>query len=305
MKGGVAESVFGGFGTAIVQVNIVLPGEAHAAVNLDAAIAYGAPGIAGIHFSNGDGGGDVGSVFFQSVTGIVNRGAGTFRFEIHIGALVLHGLEHADGFAELLARFCVFDGDIERALHAADQFGGEGSGGDVEGAREISGRAELFGGSVFEFDDVEFSREVHGGHGSNFQAGGCGVDDEDAAFCDHEDEAGDGGVGDEELFAGEFAIGGGELDVAQIPTGARFEDGDGSARFTAANRSEIFFLVRRRADSLQDRAGENYRGEKRSGQERAAGFFHEQHEFDFAETDTAVFFREDDAGVTLVGKLGP
>ena len=39
MKSGVTESIFGGFGAAIVQVNIVFPGEAHAAVNLDAAIA--------------------------------------------------------------------------------------------------------------------------------------------------------------------------------------------------------------------------------------------------------------------------
>lgn len=157
MKGSVAEGGFRCLGAAIVEVEIVLPGEAHATVDLDAAVADGAGGVAGVHFGDGDGGGSVGRILFEGPAGIVDGGTGAFRFEIHVGALVLHSLEHADGFAELFPSFGVFDGDVESALHAADEFRGESGGGDVEGAREIRGCGEFFRGSVAEFDDVEFS----------------------------------------------------------------------------------------------------------------------------------------------------
>jgi len=134
MESGVAEGGFGGFGAAIVKVEIVFPGEAHAAVDLDAAVADGASGIAGVHFGDGDGGCGVGRIFFEGPAGIVDGGTGAFGFEIHVGTLMLDGLKHADGFAELFSRFGVFDGDVESALHAADEFGGESCGGDVEGA---------------------------------------------------------------------------------------------------------------------------------------------------------------------------
>src|SRR6202041_4092610 len=103
---------------------------------------------------------------------------------------VLDGLERADGLAELFARFGVFDGDVEGALHAADQFGGERGGGDVESAREVGCGADFFGGRVVEFDEVEFAREVHGRHGGNFQAGGFGVRDEYAGAPYYDNESG-------------------------------------------------------------------------------------------------------------------
>jgi hypothetical protein len=61
---------------------------------------------------------------------------------------MLDGLKCADGFTELLARLGVFNCDVERALHAADHFRGERGGGDVEGAFEIGGGADFFGGRV-------------------------------------------------------------------------------------------------------------------------------------------------------------
>src|SRR5271154_3689499 len=108
MKRGVAKSVFGSFGAAIVKVKVVLPSESHAAMDLNAAIADGASGVAGIHFGDRNSDGGVRSVFFESPSGIVNSGTGTLGFEIHIGALMLYGLEHADRFAELFARFGIF-----------------------------------------------------------------------------------------------------------------------------------------------------------------------------------------------------
>ncbi len=69
--------------------------------------------------------------------------------------------------------------------------------------------------------------------------------------------------------------------------------------------ARYFCLVRGRGDGVEDRTGQHDGGEKRAGQERAARFFHQQHEFDFAEADAAVLFRKNDAGVALVGELGP
>src|ERR1700721_4542826 len=94
---------------------------------------------------------------------------------------MLDSLKHADGFAELFSRFGVFDGDVESALHAADEFGGESSSGDVEGPGEIRGRGEFFRGSVAEFDDVEFSSGIHPLQGGISQAGRFGIPTEDAA----------------------------------------------------------------------------------------------------------------------------
>src|ERR1700691_6284528 len=219
MKGCVAECRFRAFSPAVVQVDIIVPSEAYAAVNLDAAIADGARRVARVHFSDRNGDGCVRRIFFERPSGIVHRGTRAFGFQIHVRALVLHGLEGADGLAELFTRFGVFDGDVEGALHAADQFGTERGGGDVEGAREIGAGADFFGGSIVEFDDVEFAGKVHGGHGRYFQAGSFGVHDEDAVARYNDDEIGDGGVGDEIFFAGEFAVAGYELNVTTTPAG--------------------------------------------------------------------------------------
>src|SRR5580704_5541966 len=252
MKSGVAECRFRTFGAAVVQVHIVLPGETHAAVNLDAAIANRAGGVTRVHFGDGNGGRCVRGIFLERPSGIVHRRAGTLGFQIHVCALVLDGLKCTDGFAELFAGFGVFYGDFERALHATDQFGGKRGGGDVEGAFEIGGGADFFGGRVMEFDDVELAREVHGGHRRNFQARGFGIHDEHAVARDHDDEIGDCRVGDETFFAGELSVGCRELNIARIPASVGFEDGDGGARLSAADEREIFLFVRGRGDGVED-----------------------------------------------------
>src|ERR1700675_4065009 len=129
MEGGVAERRFRGLCAAVIEVHIVFPGETHPAMNLDAAVANGTGGVAGIHLGDGNGGGCVWCVFFERPSSVVDSRAGALCFEVHVGALVLHGLKHADGFAELFSSFGVFDGDVEGALHAANQFGGERGGG--------------------------------------------------------------------------------------------------------------------------------------------------------------------------------
>src|SRR5580704_7689499 len=143
MECGVAEYRFRGFRAAVIKVNIVFPGETHPAMNLDAAVADGAGGIAGIHLGDGNGRDRIRRILFERPSGVVDSGAGTLGFEVHVGALVLDGLKHADGFAELFSSLGVFDGEVEGAYHAANHVGGERRGGDIEGPRQIRGRADF------------------------------------------------------------------------------------------------------------------------------------------------------------------
>src|ERR1700674_4357449 len=113
MKGRITKSVFGRFGAAIVKVQIVLPSETHTTVNLDAAIADSARGIARIHFRDRDGGAHIWRIFFQRPAGVVDGRARAFRFKVHVCALMLHGLKYTNGFAELFASFGVLDGEVQ------------------------------------------------------------------------------------------------------------------------------------------------------------------------------------------------
>ena len=110
--------------------------------------------------------------------------------------------------------------------------------------------------------------------GEIFRPGALAFDDEDAVARYYEDEIGDGGIGDEIFFACELAVVRRELDVARIPAGVGFEDGDGGAIFASADGREIFLFVRRGGDGVEHGTGQYYGGKKRAGQERAAGLFH-------------------------------
>ena len=101
-------------------------------------------GFARVKLGDGNSSGGIRSVVLESPGRVVNRGTGALRFEVHVGALVLHGLKNANGFAELFARFRVFHGDIERAVHSAYHFGGKGGRGDSTGPRQGGGFTKLF-----------------------------------------------------------------------------------------------------------------------------------------------------------------
>ncbi len=148
MKRGVAKCRFRRLRSTVVQMKIVFPRETHAAMNLNASVADGAPCVAGIHLGDGNRGRRVRRVFFQRPPGVVHGGTRALRFQIHVRALVLHSLEHSDRFAELFAGLGIFDGDIECPLHTADHFGSQRSGGNVECSREVRRRADFFCRSV-------------------------------------------------------------------------------------------------------------------------------------------------------------
>jgi hypothetical protein len=135
---------------------------------------------------------------------------------------MLHRLEHSDGFAELFPSLGVFDGNLQRPLHAADQFGSQSGGSDVESLGEIRGGADFFRRSVAEFHDVKFARKVHGGHGRYFQAASLRVHNEDTVARSDDDEVGDGRVGNKEFFTGELPVCRAHMDIPGVPTRAGF-----------------------------------------------------------------------------------
>src|SRR5271154_5589953 len=219
--------------------------------------------------------------------------------------MMLHSLKRSDRFAELLPSLGILHCNVERPLHTADQFGSQRGGGNVESSRELRDGSQFFRRGVAEFDDVEFSRKVHSGHGRYFQAGSFGVHHEYAVARHDDDKVGDRGIRDKEFLSGELSIGSGQLDIPRIPARTGFQNGDGSAYFSAADRRQIFVFERRGAHGIQDRASQHDGGKKRAGQERASGLFHQHHELHQPEADSAVLLRENDASVTLVRELGP
>src|ERR1700691_4648657 len=120
MKCGVSKCRFRCLRSTVIQMNVVFPSESHAAGDLDATVADRAAGIAGVHLGDGNGSRCIRGFFFQRPPGIVHGRTGTLGFQIHIRALVLHGLERADRFAELFPSLGVLHRDIERPLHTAD-----------------------------------------------------------------------------------------------------------------------------------------------------------------------------------------
>src|SRR5260370_17563115 len=99
-------------------MNIVLLVEPHAAVRLNPTIAIAARGLTRIHFGGANRRCRVRSILLKSPRGIISRRPRALRFQIHVGAMVLHCLEHSYRLAELLSAFVVFDGGCERSLHS-------------------------------------------------------------------------------------------------------------------------------------------------------------------------------------------
>src|SRR5580704_3663351 len=194
MKGSVAERGLRSFCSTVIQVNIVFPGEAHAAVNLYAPVAYRAAGITGIHLGDRNGCRRIRRVFFQRPPCIVDSRTRTLGFQIHVRALVLHGLKRPDGFAKLFASLGIFDRDIKSPLHATYQFGGQRCSGDVESPGEVGRSANFLRRSVIEFNGVELACKVHGPHGRDFQARSLGIHRKNAVARNDDDEIGDRGI---------------------------------------------------------------------------------------------------------------
>ena len=130
--GGVAEEELGRLGPLEVQVGRVLPGEADAAVDLDVLGGGVEVGLGAVGLGQAGDRGQLVVELGRAPGGVVGGGLGRLDLEQHVGALVLDGLEGADGATELHAVLGVLHRHLEHELGAADLLGGEADSGEVE-----------------------------------------------------------------------------------------------------------------------------------------------------------------------------
>src|SRR5207249_7293184 len=74
MKSCITKHGLGSFRAPVIQVKVVFPGEAHASVNLDSAIAHRAARVARVKLGDGNSSGGIRSVVLESPGRVVNRG---------------------------------------------------------------------------------------------------------------------------------------------------------------------------------------------------------------------------------------
>src|SRR5688572_3065055 len=130
--GRVAEQQLGGLRPLEVEVRRVLPGEADATVDLDVLGRGVEVGVGAVGLGQRGHGGELVVQLRGAPTGVVGGRLGRLDLEQHVGALVLDGLERADGPTELHAVLGVLHGGLEAHLGPADLLGGEADGGEVE-----------------------------------------------------------------------------------------------------------------------------------------------------------------------------
>src|SRR5207253_6107300 len=99
--GRVPEQELARLGPLEIQVGVVLPGEADAAVDLDVLGGGVEVGVRAVGLGQGGDDGQLVAVLGRSPTGVVGGRLGRLDLEQHVGALVLDGLEGPDGPAEL------------------------------------------------------------------------------------------------------------------------------------------------------------------------------------------------------------
>ena len=97
----------------------MLPREADAAQGLDALLGQKALAVSGRGLGHGHGQRPPVVVLRYGQRGEVAQGPGPLQGDVHVGELVLHGLEGPDGDAELLAHLGVPESHVEDALAGA------------------------------------------------------------------------------------------------------------------------------------------------------------------------------------------
>src|ERR1700722_2035246 len=100
MEGGVAELDFTRLGAVVEKMRVVFPGETHAALHLDAAVAGFAAGVAGINLGYANCRAALRDTAVERPRGVIGRRPRTFGPDQHVGALMLDGLILADRFSE-------------------------------------------------------------------------------------------------------------------------------------------------------------------------------------------------------------
>ena len=192
-------------GPAQVEVAVVLPGEADAAVHLD--VEVGAL-VGGRHGQRGGDGRGVGELLAAAGGGagrVPHRGGGQLGGHDHVGAVVLDRLEHGDRAAELQAHLGVLGGHVGALAGHADGLGGEDRAGEVD--RAAGGRrAAPSAGDAVERDPAGAAGRVEVRRRLDGDAVGVGVDDGDVVADGDEQHVGQAGAEHGAGVAGQRAV---------------------------------------------------------------------------------------------------
>ena len=111
-------------GTAQQQVAVVLPGEADASVHLDVQLRVPVEGGEGERGRGGGGELEVLGVAVRGATGVPHRRGRELGGDEHVGAVVLHRLEHRDRPPELQTVLGVRARGFDALLRATGRLGG-------------------------------------------------------------------------------------------------------------------------------------------------------------------------------------
>ena len=108
-----------------MQMRVVLPGEADAAVHLN--VEFGIAGVSRKCQRRSHSGDEAELLFVLCfrARGIPYRGGRRLHGDEHVRAMVLHRLESGDGAAELLAHLGVVDGGVDAVGRSAHRLGGQ------------------------------------------------------------------------------------------------------------------------------------------------------------------------------------
>src|SRR5882724_13061687 len=178
MPRGVAEREFGALGPLEVQVEVVLPGEADAAVELYPGAGHPAISVRDIGFGHAHGQRPFGHTFVHGPRRVVRDGLAVLDIHEHVGGFVLDALIRADGPAEGLPDLRVLDGHVEHFLRAAAHLRAQAHRRPVDDAGErrparsgLAHEGVRADGHVLERDLAELARLVHGRQEGHGQAG--------------------------------------------------------------------------------------------------------------------------------------
>src|SRR4051794_36612433 len=117
---GATEQALRGVDPADVEMQVVLPRISDPSVDLNAVLRDLAGRVAGARLRNGGGAGRIRIVGIEAHRRPVRRSAGALELQQVVGALVLHGLETANGYVELLAHLRVVDGRVENPARGTE-----------------------------------------------------------------------------------------------------------------------------------------------------------------------------------------
>ena len=200
-----------------------------------------------------------------------------------------------------------------QACDAADLFEGDQHGGAIEHAfgeiPAFAGLADALGGGLGEGEAGVAARGIerlqrfalHGGLGQIDQH-----EREAGAFAGEDDGVGgDVAIGDRDLHAGEFRAVELRFDGGGRGRAGAFGDGEGADDGAIDDAGQDFGLLLGGAGGEQGFGEEVERGRERDRGDGAADLFGEDAQFEAAEAEAAVFFRNGDAEPALCGDRFP